>query len=147
VSTATERKQVIDELADRVLEGRREAEAEVEVRALAEHVHDDQAKAAFHAYIDARERYALLQADIMEVLPEVADLFERAAEARIAQEETLRVAQKAGVEDLPGKRMTLEIEAARENRSHLATDSQLPLASSEATDALAALARIRRMQV
>ena len=147
MSTATERKQVIDELADRVLEGRREAEAAAAARAEIKAAAEAQAKHAFHAYLEARERYKLLQAHIMNVLPQVADLMERVAEARLAQEDTQRVAQKARVEDLPGKRMALEIEAARENRSHLATDSQVPIASSEATDALVALARIRRMQV
>jgi hydroxypyruvate isomerase len=146
VSTATERKQIIDELADRVLEGRREAEAGDAARADIEAAAEAQAKQAFHDYINARERYALLQAELVKLLPQVADFMQTVADARARQEDTLRIAQKLGVEDLPAKAQNMRIQSARERSTNL-QDWQEPLASDDATVALAALSRIRRLVV
>jgi hypothetical protein len=147
MGAVADRKAVLDEVADRLLAQRAEDEAAAAAEDEAAKAADDQARAAFHQYVDAREAYTLTQADLMTKLPEWAAFMEQVSEARIAQEDALRAAQKLGIEDLPSKRQSLQIQSARENRSHLATDLQQPLDSNEATDALAALARIRRMHV
>ena len=147
MSTATARKQVLDEVADRLLAQRAEEDATAAAEATEARAADDQARAAFHAYLEAREEYTTLQADLVASLPEFAAFMQRVAEARVRQEETLSIAQKlCPADSLPAKTMRLDIQAAREHNTQL-QDWQTPLESNAANDALAALARIRRLNV
>jgi hypothetical protein len=147
VSTATARKQMLDEVAERLLAQRAEEEAATAAEVTAAKAADEQARGAFHTYLEAREEYTRLQAELITSLPKFATFMQRVAEARVRQEETLSIAQKlCPADSLPAKTMRLDIQAARERSTQL-QDWQTPLDSAAASDALAALARIKRMHV